>query len=218
MSAKTADIIGSIGPKGSGKTTICLKASKANKRVIRYNVNKHDDTMRKGAHVIKNLPDLISYVRKNYKNGFTVCYEGGIFYNDYTAAFVQLCDLCVSVTGIAILADESHEYMPHSLKRAQGKGASDPYGPIRQVVTRGRHVQVPLYWTSQTPRTMGPTLRSNSDVICVFKAADENYMTYLKQVAKDLIDPLFDAPKYSHIAVYQTERPELIGPAGKKLS
>lgn len=197
-------IRGYIGGNGSGKTFLMMKHSAHEARQIRIRLNLLDPTLKEGAKVISEPSEMLAYARKRIAKGkgFKICFDGAAKYG-HKAAFKMVSDVALSLPSqVAILADEAHRYCERDFARSQ------PF--LEVILTQGFHYRTPFYWTATAPRRLPPEFRAQSHELHIFANHDTAYLSYVKEIAKELVEPLRDAPRYSYILVKQGARPVLV--------
>jgi len=202
-------IKGYIGGNGSGKTFKMMQDAATEPRQIRLRLNNLDPTLSKGAEVIDSPSLLLKYASGRIRENkpFSVCYDVASKY-DHFEAFAIVSHVALSLPGqVAVLGDEAHRYCKRDFAKSQ------PF--LEVMLTQGFHYRAPFYWTATAPRRLPPEFRSQSHELKIFANHDTAYLSYIEKIAKELVEPLRDAPPYSYILVKQGKRPELVRFRGK---
>lgn len=194
-------INGYVAPKGQGKTTLGLKEFRRFPRQILVNLNELDDTLKKGAKVIRTREELRDYLKSKGKSApFKVCWEGHLRYGDEEAAHIAI-KYALAAGNLGLFLDEAQRYIPRNWI---------PHPHLNRLFTQNRHARVAVSWTSVTPKMHSPELRANTDCMNVFRCFRSNFMSYYKENAPELVEKLKAAPQYSYLKVYMADAPELV--------
>lgn len=200
------EIHGYVGPNGSGKTWMAMHSDKKMPGQIRIRINPLDPTLAQGAHIIschKELMGVLSRWSKAGKpEGLCICWDGNKRYGLKKGAELVI-SIALNVGRIEIIADEAHRYFSRNIN-------SQP--AVEALLTQGFHYGVALKWTSTMPRRLAEEFRNQSTTIAIFQGRDTAYLSYLKDLAKEQINPLLNAAKYSHVMIYRDKAAELHPP------
>ena len=210
MTAKTvSEIVGYIGPPGSGKTYKMLRDYASQKSVIRCDINRQAD-MEKDANVCFTRRSLLEAIQAGAQ---TICWRGVEAAPFPNFAFAARC--AAAIPGdVLLMADECESLVPHVLNMNQ----NDPnVNYVRTILKRGRHVRVDLVWSAQRPHEVNPTFRSNANKLFVFRSAEPSYKRFVADVAgKEAVDAMLALGEYQCLEIQRGEF-AVIGKSGRRL-
>lgn len=210
MTAKThSEIVGYIGPPGSGKTYKMLRDYASRKSAIRCDMNRQAG-MADGAVTCHTRVALLSALEAGKR---LICWRGVEAEPFPNFAFAARCAAAVN-GNVLLVADECESMVPHTLNMNQ----VDPsIGYVRTILKRGRHVNVDFVFSAQRPHEVNPTFRSNANRLYVFRSAEPSYKKFVGELAgKSAVEAMLALGEYQCLEIERGEF-SVISKTGRKL-
>ena len=196
MSRRKFGVIkGFLGPKGSGKTYSGTKALGSGRGII---CDVGDEFPPSGRDVACwTEAQVIAAIQGKARR---VIWKGPAT----TEAVEFLARVAKAWKRCFLFLNEAETYLHNRARLGEHMG---------DVLRRGRHVQVDLFWTAQRPQEVLPVFRQNSDERYFFAGSENTYLKYVREsVQKDLVEKWLKSPKYTALYVPMTGQQRLIPP------
>lgn len=191
MSARVAEIIGCIGPKGSGKSYLANAMMMGEKYHIMTDIAREFDQSRIVVYTPKDLFELMAGHDK--RKPLHICWRGSETLGPQEA-FEWACQAACKFDGrCAVGANETETMIPKS--KEFSKSAA-------RVIRMGRHNEVPLIWTALQLTNVHPMLRGNADSMCFFKSGDFNAKDHIRKTAGPEALEAYEALEKYHFIEY----------------
>jgi len=188
------------GPEGSGKSFMGAHIARRSKRLIAFDLNEQDG-LAQGAHVVRTCKELKSvFDNADGRKKLHVCFRPQS--GNIKDLFTFVCGVAARYKNVTIFADEA-ESLIHKNK--------DLPEPVLAVMTRGRHVGVPVILTSQRPQNLHVQIRGNCQKIALFRSFDATYANYIKtnfqmpDDSRNILSALNSLEDYGYILVENGE-------------
>jgi len=170
--SRVAEIIGCVGPKGSGKSFMANALMLSERVHIMVDIAREFDEGRTVIYDPLELMETVAAYKGNKR--LHICWRGSETLGPKTA-FDWACQAASKFDGrCAIGANETETMIPKS---------KDFSLSAARVIRMGRHNQTPLIWTALQLTNVHPMLRGNADAMSFFKSGDFNAKDHIRKTA-----------------------------------